>query len=50
MALDLDIWRATAMHIQRHGAPDAALVVAQRADGNARVVSDRKKRSFLGSI
>ena len=29
---DPDIWRAAAMLIQRHGAPDAALVAAQRAD------------------
>lgn len=27
-----DIWRAAAILIQRHGAPDAALVAAQRAD------------------
>ncbi len=29
---DPDIWRAAAILIQRHGAPDAALVAAQRAD------------------
>ena len=33
MALcDLDIWRAAAILMQRHGADDAALVAAQRAD------------------
>ncbi len=29
---DLDIWRAAAVLVQRHGADDAALVAAQRAD------------------
>jgi hypothetical protein len=29
---DLDIWRAAAILMQRHGADDAALVAAQRAD------------------
>jgi hypothetical protein len=29
---DPDIWRAAAILIQRHGAPNAALVAAQRAD------------------
>ena len=30
---DLDIWRAAAILMQRHGADDAALVAAQTADG-----------------
>jgi hypothetical protein len=29
---DPDVWRAAAILIQRHGARDAALVAAQRAD------------------
>jgi hypothetical protein len=29
---DLDIWRAAAIMIQRHGAADAALVAVRRAD------------------
>lgn len=29
---DLDIWRAAAILMQRHGADDAALVAAQTAD------------------
>jgi hypothetical protein len=29
---DLDIWRAAAIIIQRHGADDAAIVAAQTAD------------------
>ena len=29
---DPDIWHAAAMLIERHGAPDVALVAAQRAD------------------
>jgi hypothetical protein len=32
MTPDPDIWHAAAMLIQRHGAPEAALVAAQRAD------------------
>jgi hypothetical protein len=32
MLPDPDIWRAAAILMQRHGAPDAALVAAQRAD------------------
>ena len=32
MLPDPDIWHAAALLIQRHGAPDAALVAAQRAD------------------
>jgi hypothetical protein len=29
---DLDIWRAAAILMQRHGADDAAIVAAQRGD------------------
>jgi hypothetical protein len=32
MTPDPDIWHAAAMLIERHGARDAALVAAQRAD------------------
>ncbi len=32
MLPDPDIWRAAAILIERHSAPDAALVAAQRAD------------------
>jgi hypothetical protein len=32
MTPDPDIWHAAALLIQRHGAPDAALVAARRAD------------------
>jgi hypothetical protein len=29
---DLDIWRAAAILVKRHGADDAAIVAAQRGD------------------
>jgi hypothetical protein len=32
MLPDPDIWRTATILMQRHGAPDAALVAAQRAD------------------
>ena len=32
MIADLDIWRAAAILMQRHGADDAAIVAAQRGD------------------
>ena len=49
MIPDLDIWRAAAILVQRHGADDAAVVAAQRGD-EMRAKGDEEGRTIWKAI